>query len=210
MSIKIIKQDKKNERGDELYTAEVTAPNGTWKSPPLPSFELVGKLLRLGHSVFEIERAFWEIRCDHPPESTYNYAAKITRPFLQAALAGEREVPEQRPFTEAWLTDAPLYYDRMLSLREVIGLADAINHTIADSDEISGAFLRLRRRGWLAIEGEMYGLTPEGRRAAQEIVSRGKKPSLLLDRVRKLEKWFVDHPLLGDELMERLDYLSVR
>jgi hypothetical protein len=73
----------------------------------------------------------------------------------------------------------------MLSLLEVIGLADAIQHLIPNYDEISWAFLRLRRRGWLVIEGEMYGLTPEGRRAIKEIVDRGEPPLW----VRKLQLW---------------------
>ena len=97
MPIKIVQQ------GEDLYAAEVIASNGTWRSPPLSSFDLESKLFRLGHSVFAIERAFWEARVDRSPDATYSYTAKIIRPFLQAALAGEREVPEQRLFTEACL-----------------------------------------------------------------------------------------------------------
>jgi hypothetical protein len=89
MSIKIVKQEKRDERGDELYTAEVIAPEGTWRSPdPLPSVELDSKLLRLGHNVLEIRRAFQEVGVVITPDATYRYVAKITRPFLLAALAG--------------------------------------------------------------------------------------------------------------------------
>jgi hypothetical protein len=126
----------------------------------------------------------------------------MTRPFLQAALAGEWEVPEQRPFIEGWLAYALYSYEGLCPLDEVLGWADAWNHEIPDPDEVSWAFLRLRKRGWLAIEGEMYGLTPEGRRAVKEIVSRGKKPHLLLDQVRKLEKCFSDNPLPDENKAE--------
>ncbi|MDW5563164.1 MAG: hypothetical protein SA339_08050 [Methanomassiliicoccus sp.] len=189
MPIKIIKQ------GNDLYTAEVTLPEGTWKSPhPMPSSALYRKLFRMGY--------------DAAPD-VYGYVAEITRPFLQEALAGEREVPEQEPlFTEAWLTDALYYYDRMLPLRDVLESADALEHAIPDYDEISWAFLRLRRRGWLAIDGEMYGLTPEGRRAVKKIADRWEKLSWLLDRVgnssmldrvNKLEKWFSKNAPPSDE-----------
>jgi len=96
----------------------------------------------------------------------------------------------------------------MLSLRDVLESADALEHAIPNYDEISWAFLRLRRRGWLAIDGEMYGLTLEGRRAVKKIADRWEKLSLLLDRVgksslldrvSKLEKWFSNHPPPGDE-----------
>ena len=199
MPIKITKQEERNERGDDLYIAEVTTPEGTWRSPPLPSFELESTLFRMGCNILEIRHAFQEAGVVHTSDAKYRYVAKITRPFLLAALAGEREVPEQEPFTEAWLADALLFYDRMLPLWDVIESADAINHGIANYDEISWAFLRLRRRGWLAVDGETYGLTRGGRRAAQDIVSRGKDSGRLLDRVRKLEKWFSDHPPPGDE-----------
>jgi hypothetical protein len=189
MPIKIVKQ------GDDLYTAEVTPPQGSWKSPhPMPNDELGRKLLSMGCDPVEIRHALLEAGV-HPFSSWYREPTAIIRPLLQAALAGEREVPAQKPFTEAWLADALFYYDRMLSLMEVLESADAINHLIPNADMISWAFLRLRRRGWLAIEGDKYGLTPEGRRAVKEIVDRGENSW----KVKKLEKWMVDYPPPSDE-----------
>jgi hypothetical protein len=213
MPIKIVEQ------GDDLYTAEVITPQGTWRSPdPLPSVELDSELIRMGCNVLEIERAFQEVGVVHTPDSTYNYVARITRPFLQAALAGERKVPKQEPIAEAWLAIALFHHDRMLSLREVIGLAYAIQYLIPNYDEISWAFLCLRWRGWLAVEGDMYGLTPEGRIAVKEIVDRGGPPSWVRKfqlwfflktylsasskrtrPIEKLEDWISKHPLPGDE-----------
>jgi hypothetical protein len=189
MPIKIVME------GDDLYTAEVTSPHGTWKWPhPLPSVELDSKLIRLRHNTLEIDRAFQEVGVVITPEITYRYAAKVTRPFLQAALAGERNVPEQKPFTEAWLADA-LIYDEAYSLERVIAMADAVNRSIPNYDEISWAFLRLRRREWLAIEGDMYGLTLEGRLAIQDILSKGGDSK---DQ-KILEKWLSNNPPPGDK-----------
>jgi hypothetical protein len=217
MSIKIVKQEKRDEQGDELYTAEVTTPQGTWRSPdPLPSFELEGMLFGMRCDIWEIKHAFQEVGVVHAPGATYDYVARKTRPFLQAALAGEREVPEQEPTAEAWLAVALSNNEGLRSLREVIGIADAIEHAIPDYDEISWAFLRLRRRGWLAVEGEMYDLTPEGRRAITEIVDRGEtfwrdwsyeqwkkkgRPKLpkRTSPIKKLKDWISENPPPGDE-----------
>ena len=110
-------------------------------------------------------------------------------------------------------------YEGPRSLMQVIWSADAANHKIPNCDEISWAFWRLRERGWLAIEGDMYDLTPEGRRAVREIVDRGEPPwpvwnfeewafymrtgrPVLPKRtwpVKKLEDWISENPLPGDE-----------
>ena len=197
----------------------MTAPNGTWRSPPLPSVELEGKLIRLGHSVLEIDRAFQEVGVVITPEITYNYVAEITRPFLQAALVGEREVPEQEPIAEAWLAVALFNHEGLRPLKEIIWTADAIEHSIPNYDEISWAFLRLKKRGWLAIEGELYDLTLEARRTVKEIVDKDEPPwpdwsykqwthyvktgrPVLRKRTRpikKLEDWISKNPPPGDE-----------
>lgn len=211
--VKIVKD------GDDMYTVEVTPPHGTWKSPhPLPSIELDSMLLGMGFNVLEINRAFQEVGVVHSSENTYRYAAKITLPFLLAALRGERAVPGQQPFAEAWLADALSSYDGLRPLDEVIFSADAANYAIPDFDEVSWAFLRLRRRGWLAIEGEMFGLTPEARCIINEIEAKDELPGLDWSReewtkfledngpgvtrawsVKKLEKWIVNYPPPGDK-----------
>lgn len=188
MSIKIVKQ------GDDQYSAEVTPPQGTWRSPhPMPNDELGRKLLLMGCDPVEIRRALEDAGVV-PFSSEAREAAKDIRPFLQAVLAGEQEVPAQGPYSEASLAYALFYSDRMLYLKEVLTSAENIDYTLSNRYKVSWVFLCLRRRGWLAIEGEMYGLTPEGRRAVQDIVSRGEDSW----EVKKLEDWFSDHPL-GDE-----------
>src|SRR3990172_7021943 len=131
-----------------------------------------------------------------PPRfQSYRQWAEEVAPELQAALAGEREVPPQPPFAEGWLADALFYYERPLSLEEVIESADAINHAIPNPEEIAWAFLRLRRRGWLLVEEDLYGLTGEGRRAIEGIVTQGEAPW----RVGRIEAWISTHPPPADQ-----------
>jgi hypothetical protein len=118
-------------------------------------------------------------------ENYREFAEKIA-PALRAALAGERDVPTQKAGVEAWLGYALYYYDRLLSLEGVIESADAINHGIPNPDEVSWAFLCLRKRGWLVVQGHMYGLTPEGRLAINTIVVQGS--------LERLNGWISSHP----------------
>lgn len=209
-----IKVTKQGDDLDDLYTAEVipppetwrsrhlsalvnllrsTPPPEAWKSPyPMSSYELGRKLLSVGCDPMEIRHALKEAGVGTFSSGTRE-AAKRIRPLLRAALAGEREVPGQGPSSEAWLAYSLPTSDTMFSLIEVISSANWINDGVPNADQISWAFLRLRKRGWLAIDGEMFGLTPEGKRAIKEIEGGNSRwPSNLV-------KWFSDHPLPGDE-----------
>jgi hypothetical protein len=119
----------------------------------------------------------------------YREFAEEIGPRLRTALAGERDVPPQKPFVEAWLGYSLYYYDKLLSLEEVIESADAINHGIPNPDEVAWAFLGLRNRGWLSVQGDMYGLTPEGRLAINTIVVQGS--------LERLNGWISSHPPSG-------------
>jgi len=125
-----------------------------------------------------------------PFHSYRQWAEKIT-PQVRAALAGERDTPVQRPFTEAWLSYALFWGEPPLSLEEVIASADALNHDIPGPDEIAWAFLRLRKRGWLAFpDDDSYALTAEGRVAIEGIVGKGG----VYEKMECLEQWTVAHP----------------
>jgi hypothetical protein len=126
------------------------------------------------------KRFFWE---------SYLEWAEAIRPILRPALAGERKVPPQKPFVEAWLGYALYSYDKLLSLEEVIASADSIAHGIPKPDEVAWAFLSLRKRGWLAVHEDMYGLTPEGRLAISTIVVQ--------DSLKRLSDWISSHPPSG-------------
>jgi hypothetical protein len=122
-------------------------------------------------------------------QSYVKWAQEIA-PRVLAALSGKVEVPEQRPSTEAWLTYALYWKDSQLSLEDMIRYADVVGHSIPNALEISWALLRLRKRGWLSIQKDSYGLTDEGRRAVGGIVGSGD----LRKRIERLEEWTSAHP----------------
>src|SRR3990172_3298751 len=168
-----------------VYTAEVTPPDGGgrhWKTPhPMDMRELIPALKALGCTEDDIRRAFEQLG-----ERQYRRMAELTGPVVRDALAGARELPPQRPFTEAWLGYALYSYERLLTLEEVIETADSINHLIPTPDEVAWAFVRLKERRWLAVQGDLYGLTEEGRLAIGTIVNEGV--------VERLEKWISENP----------------
>jgi len=171
------------------FVAEVTPPDGQWRTPhPMSVEELAVELRNLGCDRTAAGDAMQDALLQ-----SYRSMSDEFSPLVTAALNGEREVPPQEPFVEAWFADALFSYDRMLYLWEVLESADAINFEIPNSDRISWAFLRLRKRGWLTIEGSMYGLSAEGRSSIEAIVAQGNVP----DRVYIIERWIKAHPLEG-------------
>jgi hypothetical protein len=131
-----------------------------------------------------------------PPRfQSYRQWAEEVAPQLQAAFLGEREIPPQPPRTEAWLALCLFLGESPLPLKDVIEMADGIEHAVPNPEEIAWGFLRLKRRGWLLEQGNMYGLTVEGRRMIESVVGEGT----VLDRVERLEVWTSAHPPPGDE-----------
>lgn len=128
---------------------------------------------------------------------TYRQWAEEVTPLLRAALTGEREVPPQAPFSEAWLAYSHFREESTLPvpLEDVIFAADGINHAIPGPDEIAWAFLRLSKRGWLVVQGDAYGLAPEGRRSIIRVVGEGT----LHEELDHLERWISAHPPPSDE-----------
>jgi hypothetical protein len=129
--------------------------------------------------------------------TSYHQWAEDIAPQLHVALSGNREVLPQDPFNEAWMayalfrTDSPL----PVLLMEVIAIADGINHSIPNPDEIAWAFLRLKERGWLAVEGDSYGLTAEGRNSIKSIVGGG---GYVNEEMDLLKDWISIHAPSGD------------
>lgn len=125
-----------------------------------------------------------------PSFMSHRHWAEKVEPQVQAALAGKQEVPPQPSYTEAWLAFALFLGESLLSLEEVIETADFINHLTPIPEEIAWAFLRLRRREWLAMEGNSYGLTAEGRRTIEGIVDEGG----VVENSERLSEWLLAHP----------------
>lgn len=168
-----------------VFTAEVTPPDGGgryWKTPhPMEMHELVPALQALGCTQDDIRHAIEKLGQQH-----YRQMAALTEPVLREALQGTRKLPPQTPWAEAWLGYALYSSQTPLSLEEVFDSADFINHAIPSPDVVAWAFLRLRERGWLEVQGDAYGLTEEGRLAMGTVVNEGV--------VGRLEKWMSANP----------------
>ncbi|WP_019178327.1 hypothetical protein [Methanomassiliicoccus luminyensis] len=183
----------------DLWVAEVTPPQGNWRSPqPMPWRELDQILTSMGFDKDELMNARIEAYVEDS-ESAYRRLEKEYLPFLQATLAGEREVPPpQRRFIEAWMAYALYYRDEIRPLWNVLYRSDAVFHSSPSCDELSWAFLRLRERGWLAVDGDRFGLTPEGSHIVRDVLSQDDDMYWYV----LIERWMSEHPLPGDENAE--------
>lgn len=116
-------------------------------------------------------------------------------PKLRAALDGRYKVPPQPPRTEALVAYVLFREASPIQLRDLVDTADFMYRLVPTADEIAWAFLLLKRRGWLAAEGNRYGLTAEARRTIESVVGE----SGTLDRVERLQQWTSAHPPPGEE-----------
>lgn len=168
------------------YTAEVTPPDGQWRSShPMASSELTAALIAIGCDEKAIDEAFFEDFFEQ-----YRLPAGTATPLVKAALGGQREVPPQPPITEAWLTVALFDQDKELTIQMLMEIADSIRKLLPTADEISWAFQCLEKRGWLTQRGELYGLTPEARRTIADIVGEGGA----WGGVKRLKEWMLVNP----------------
>lgn len=119
----------------------------------------------------------------------YKQEAEKAEPLVKAALADrERVFPEPLSQPEGLLTYTLYWLKSPMPLDEFIGMADALNHALVTKEEIAWTFVQLRRRGWLLVDGEKYGLTAEARSVVSDIVGTYERNSL--EQIRRLEEWF--------------------
>ncbi len=123
--------------------------------------------------------------------SVYHEWAQKVLPIVRAALAGEETIPKQSTQQEALLTFALYWVESPITLAEFVAYADALDHAIPGEEEIAWTFLQIRKRGWLLVEEDKFGLTAEGRRAVSEIVGEGD----VREMIGRFKKWFKAHPL---------------
>jgi len=182
MSIKIVGEG-------ELYTAEVTPPHGSWRSSTaMRSDDLARELLAIGCRPLDIAEALREVGVYSYSGFSHEMAVKAAQ-LVRAVLAGEREVPPQNPSVEGSLCYALFSSERPLLLDEFIESADGIFHVMYTSEEIAWAFSRIRKRGWLTVQVELYGLTAESRRTIETIIAHG-----IGSQFRRLMGWILAHP----------------
>jgi len=78
-----------------------------------------------------------------------------------------------------------------VSLRDLIGTADYINHAIPDQEEIEGAITRLSTAGLATLRDELFFLTAAGRALWEEPGAKGrsllKKWERVAERLRTAE-----------------------
>jgi len=84
-----------------------------------------------------------------------------------------------------------------ISLAKVLEEMDDINIGFPNAYLLGAAFLRLRKRGWLVVEGEVaYGLTPEARRFMDTLVQRR---TYMGGSDEHLRAWMIANPPPGFE-----------
>ena|SRR5689334_13277355 len=131
-------------------------------------------------------------RLDDP---SYERAAEAALPKLRAALEGKLRVPPQAESAEAALALALFYDDKakpgtLQELEGILSMAEYVTDEIPSWAQVAEGFLRLRARGWLAQEGDRWGLTRPGREAIGAIVT-ASKVAAALDEV---ERWLGLNP----------------
>lgn len=170
-----------------LWKAEVTPPHGSWQSPsPMVVGDLIEALRSIGCPQDEIDSALRKAASIRARD----YWEDEVGPTLHSALVGEYEVPPQRPFVEAWLAYVLFSQASLLSMKNVIDIAEFVNKTVPTPDEIAWAFLRLNERGWYVEKNGLYGLTSEGRSIIESILgTRGG-----FEAAKLLEDWLGKHP----------------
>ena len=129
----------------------------------------------------------------------YREEAEKAEPFVKAALSDDKRVLLKQPFAESegWLTYTLYWLKSPMPLEGFIGMADALNHTLAAKEEIAWTFVQLRNRGWLLVDGDKYGLTSEARRIVSDIIGAYERNPV--EQTRRLDEWFKKNPPLAEE-----------
>lgn len=172
---------------ENLWNVEVTPPHGNWQSStPMTIGGLIEALRSIGCAQEEIDSALREAGT----AKAMKYWESRIGPTVHAALAGEYEVPPQEPFVEAWLAYVLFSQSTPIPMKNVVGIADAVNKTVPTPDEIAWAFLQLKERGWFVDRDGLYGLTSEGRATIESILG----DACGFGAAELLEVWLSKHP----------------
>ena len=194
MEIKLTPQQLTGE--NRLWMAEVTPAEGggrPWRSPaPMTVGNLMAALRAEGCSQPDIDKALREASAQYSQEFRDAEAEEKFGPTLRAAFAAEYEVPPQRAIAEPLIAYA-LFIDNLPeTIASVVDTADYMWRLVPTADELSWAFVRLKRRGWLLVNGKLYGLTAEGKSAIASVVGEEGDQ---FDKIKRLEAWTSVHPI---------------
>lgn len=105
--------------------------------------------------------------------------------------------PPDSPFAELDLAHTLYFNESTMPLAKILEEMDWEDIGYPNAHLLGAAFLRLRKRGWLLIEGEhRYGLTSEARRLMNNII----KSERYLGRIdQDLREWMFANPPPGYE-----------
>ena len=174
-----------------LWTAEVTPPHGSWRSPnPMVVGDLTEALSSIGCRREDIDLALREA---YPVKRERDWNDQML-PKLRQALAGTCEVPPQEPCEEGIIAYILFERESPLALWEISDAYDYLNRVGMTADVLAWAFTRMNARRWLADHGTLFGLTANGRKAITEIVGEGR----IEDRISRLVEWTRANPPTRD------------
>ena len=152
--------------------------------------EVIAGLRAVGCSQADIDKALRETYARYQQHFTDETAEEEYGPKVRAALAEGQAVPPRQLSTEAWIAYALFVDGKPESIASVVDTVDALDRMVPTADEVAWAFMRLKQRGWLVVEGALYGLTAEGRAAIAGIIGRDGDR---FDHVKMLRAWISAH-----------------
>ena len=170
-----------------LWVAEVTPPEGQWKSSrPMPIGPLIKELRSIGCRQEDINLA---LRETHLIKREQDCNEQML-PKLRQALAGTYEIPQQEPNEEGIIAYVLFERGCPLSIWEISDAYDYLNRVGMTPDVLAWAFVRMNARGWLAEHGTLFGLTADSRKIIAEIVGEGS----ISDKMSRLVEWTQTNP----------------
>ena len=171
----------------ELWTAEVTPPQGQWKSSrSMPIGYLIDELKSIGCRQEDIDLALRETYLIKREQDWNNEML----PTLRLAIAGVFDVSQQNPSDEGFIAYVLFERESSMALWEISDAYDYWNSACMTVDALAWALVRMNARGWLAEHGTRFGLTANGRKAVAEIVGGGR----IGDKINRLVEWTQANP----------------
>ena len=171
----------------DLWAAEVTPPQGQWKSShSMLIGDLIEELKSIGCRREDIDEA---LREKYLTKREQDWNDQVL-PKLRQALAGTYEVPSQESNEEGIIAYVLFERESPATIREISDAYDYLNRVGMTTDVLAWAFVRMNARGWLAEDGTLFGLTADSRKIIAEIVGEGS----INDKMNRLVEWTQANP----------------
>ena len=103
--------------------------------------------------------------------------------------------PPDWPYQEVTIAYTMYYNESTTPLAKILQEMDRMDYSYSNAHVVGAAFLRLRKRGWLAIErNHSYGLTSEARQLMNTIIKSERYWGKIDE---DLERWMYANPPPG-------------